>query len=94
MTHVDCAMQRVIEPLNQLDRRTLAAPTRANEGNVGAGFHGEVESAQDANTGAGRVPEVHVLEADAPMNLCWNLAVRRTRVNRWLIVEEVDDVRG
>lgn len=64
--------ERVIEPLNKLDRRALAASRRADECDIRARLDGQVEAAEHPHAGARRVAEVDVLEAD--------LAARRGRL--------------
>lgn len=63
----DLAAERVVEPRDELDCRRLAAPTRADERAELAGLDLDVETAQDGDVRASRVPEVDILEADVAL---------------------------
>ena len=57
-------MQRVIEPLNELNNRRFATPRGTNQSDVRARFNGQVEVAKDANGLTSWVPEMNILELD------------------------------
>lgn len=63
----DLAAERVVEARDELDRRRLAAPARANERAELAGLDLDVETSQNRDVRASRVPEVDVLEADVAL---------------------------
>jgi hypothetical protein len=65
----DLAMQRVIEPLNELDNRRFATPRSTDQSDVRARFNGQVEVAKDANGRTSWVPEVNILELDRAFDL-------------------------
>ena len=89
---VDRSVERIVEPLDELDDGRLAAPGLADERDVCARFDGEVESPQDANRRTGRISEVHVAELDLAHDLWDVFAVGRLGVDFDLVIQQVEDV--
>ena len=82
----------IIEPLHELNRRTLSTPRGTDKRNVGTRLDSEVEVAQDTNTGAGGVPKVNILEPNPSPNVLRHLAFIRLRVDIGDRIDEVDDI--
>lgn len=75
VTDQDLAMQRIIEPLDELNNRRFATPGSTNQSDVRARLDGQVEVAKDANSRTSRVAEVNILELNPSFDRVEILAI-------------------
>lgn len=75
MTNQDLAVQRIIEPLDELDNRRFATPRSTNQSDVRARLDSQVEVAKDANSLTSRVAEVNILELNPAFGFVEILAI-------------------
>jgi hypothetical protein len=68
LVHVDGALLRVVEALDEVDDGALAAAAAADQRHCLAGGQLGVQPVEHLDLGAGGVVEVHVLELDVPFD--------------------------